>query len=683
MSKKVSCFLILILIANTVIAQRKADTLQEIVVQAYFSQQPVLQLPASVSIINSGQLQNQPESSLVSAVNTVPGVRMEERSPGSYRLSIRGSLLRSPFGIRNVKMYIDEIPLTDAGGNTYLNALDAGSVSRMEILKGPEASVFGANSGGVILISTSDRKIDSTLVSATLQAGSYGYNYEKTLFHKAWKNYSLDINQASQQSNGYRENSALKRNFVQAYQRWQYADKGELRALLLFSDLNYQTPGGLTASQMEQNPRLARPRAGNTPGAIEQKASIFNRTSLAGIVNEFRFSPTFRHVIALYGSNTDFSNPFITNYEVRNESTLGLRTYFELKNRNQSNVNLQWQIGLEGGRTASDITNYDNLQGRKGNTQSSDQLKADQYFFFNHFSATIHKMVLEVAASVNYYGYKYRSLMLNEPLEENKFKAQLMPRIGLSYPINTNFSWRASASRGYSPPTIAEVRSSDNNINTSLEPESGWNYETGFRYKSSNSRFYFDGVIFRYDLTNAIVRRLNANDAEYFVNAGGTKQTGIETQLMSWIIPLKTSGIFRGVQLNSGYTYSHFKFSNYQNASDDYSGNWLTGVPKHVWVNSLDIRLPADLSLFIQHNFTAGIPLNDANTEFSKQYNLFQLKGSWDKIVKGRAFQLFAGVDNIFDIKYSLGNDLNAFGKRYYNPSAPRNYYAGIKATFK
>ncbi|MEJ0103149.1 MAG: hypothetical protein WDO19_11585 [Bacteroidota bacterium] len=39
-------------------------------------------------------------------MNNTPGVRMEERSPGSYRLNLRGSTLRSPFGVRNVKVYL-------------------------------------------------------------------------------------------------------------------------------------------------------------------------------------------------------------------------------------------------------------------------------------------------------------------------------------------------------------------------------------------------------------------------------------------------------------------------------------------------------------------------------------------------------------------------------------------------
>ena len=39
-------------------------------------------------------------------------------------------------------------------------------------------------------------------------------------------------------------------------------------------------------------------------------------------------------------------------------------------------------------------------------------------------------------------------------------------------------------------------------------------------------------------------------------------------------------------------------------------------------------------------------------------------------------------IDNLFDEKYSLGNDLNAFGQRYYNPSPERNYFGGIKIRF-
>lgn len=42
----------------------------------------------------------------------------------------------------------------------------------------------------------------------------------------------------------------------------------------------------------------------------------------------------------------------------------------------------------------------------------------------------------------------------------------------------------------------------------------------------------------------------------------------------------------------------------------------------------------------------------------------------------------FGGIDNILNQKYSLGNDLNAMGGRYYNAAPTRNFYIGVKAEF-
>src|SRR5579872_1405789 len=151
---KIYAFFICFFLIHNCFAQKATDSLKrdttkhlsQVTVTGYLTDQPVLSVPASVSVLSPAQLQLQPGASLVPALNTVPGVRMEERSPGSYRLSIRGSLLRSPFGVRDVKIYYDELPLTDAGGNTYLNSIDVNSVQGLEILKGPDGSLFGANS---------------------------------------------------------------------------------------------------------------------------------------------------------------------------------------------------------------------------------------------------------------------------------------------------------------------------------------------------------------------------------------------------------------------------------------------------------------------------------------------------------------------------------------------------------
>src|SRR5690606_28266745 len=174
-------FTVLPLVVFAATPQDTTNRLGEVTVSAYFAEQPLLRLSASAGVVGQQVLANQRGVSLLPAVNTVPGVRMVERCPGSYRLSLRRSLLRAPLGVRNVKVYLDEIPLTDAGGNTYLNLLDAGSLHHIEILKGPDGSLFGANSGGVVLLrpyggSEGERANTSTL---RLSGGTYGMFHQQ------------------------------------------------------------------------------------------------------------------------------------------------------------------------------------------------------------------------------------------------------------------------------------------------------------------------------------------------------------------------------------------------------------------------------------------------------------------------------------------------------------------------
>ncbi len=669
-------------------AQSKVDSIQkmdEVVIRAYLSDQPILRIPSSVSMISNKQLRDQPGISMVPAFNAVPGVRMEERSPGSYRLSIRGSLLRSPFGVRNVKVYIDEFPLTDAGGNTYLNSLDVGSIYNIEVLKGPDGSLFGANSGGVVLINPVDKRSDSSWASAALSSGSYGLFQEKLALQKKWSNQFLNVNHSYQRSDGYREHSAMSRHYGQIMHRWNYSRSNELRVLALYSDLNYKTPGGLTLAQYTADPRAARPSTAFAAGPVVQKARIENQTFYGGIVNESTITKNLRHVLALYGSHTDYTNPFITNYEIRDEGTLGLRTYIELSGNTNSYVNWKWNAGLELQGTSADIANYTNNKGTRGNLQAQDDIISRQFFYFSRFSANLgEKLTAEIAASLNYYQIHFdKDISTPTSKFKRKFDPELMPRFALSYQIADNLALRTSVSRGYSPPTIAEIRASDNKINTAIGSETGWNYETGLRFRDLRDRLWLDASIFHYRLENAIVRRVNSDDTEFYLNAGGTRQTGLETQASYWIIEPGTQGFLSGFQIQNSYTLSKYFFRNYISGTSDFSGNRLTGVPRGVFVSAMDFRFQKHFYLFAQHNYTSKIPLNDANSVYSKDYNLIHFKAGWRSSRPGKpALDIFAGLDNVLNEKYSLGNDLNAFGGRYFNAAPLRNFFGGIKVTF-
>src|SRR5687768_11947220 len=150
-------FVLLLMPAYDCMAQQKTDSirevvLEEVVIRAYEHNRRLRDIPAAVSYLGRSSLERFGTGSVVSAMNTLPGIRMEERSPGSYRLNIRGSALRSPFGVRNIKVYYNDLPFTNPGGHTFFNQLGVYNFGSVEIIKGPGSSLYGAGTGGVMLI---------------------------------------------------------------------------------------------------------------------------------------------------------------------------------------------------------------------------------------------------------------------------------------------------------------------------------------------------------------------------------------------------------------------------------------------------------------------------------------------------------------------------------------------------
>ena len=456
--------------------------------------------------------------------------------------------------------------------------------------------------------------------------------------------------------------------------------------MALYSDLHYETPGGLTESQFKENPKMARPAGGPNPSASEQNAGIYNETFFGGIAHDARITNKLTHTISIFGSHTNFENPFITNYEFRTEKNLGLRTYLSYKDTIKENIQWQMQLGFEGQNGWNNIENYDNNQGVKGNPQAKDDLDNSQGSYFYRAMASIYKRwTIEVSVGLNQAKINYNSLF---PIAQNSsgeinFGNILMPRVATSYLITENLAIRGSISKGYSPPTIAEVRSSNNIINTELKPETGINYEVGMRWETNNRRFIADVSFYNYKMNNGIVRQINENGADFYVNAGEINQQGIEASVWAYILKPNANRFIRKLNLQSAVTYNNYRFGKYQVKDNDFSQNKVTAVPDWVMSNTLTFTFPKKLGLNISHNYTSAMPLNDANTVFSEEFHLVQLKGTWNwSISSSLEIQFFAGIDNLMNEKYSLGNDINAFGNRYFNPAASRNFYGGVKIDF-
>ncbi len=658
-------------------------SLEIVTVKGFENNRQLLTVPASISIMRSRDLQRFSNTSLVPVINTMPGVRMEERSPASYRLSIRGSLLRSPFGVRNVKIYWKDFPLTDAGGNTYLNLISFNGLGQVEVIRGPGGSIYGAGTGGVMtLVEPAVNGDKKNQWMAQLNGGSYGLFGASVRWQGHYEKMDAQILQSHDQSDGYRQNSRMRRDLTQANFSWKTGKRNTLEAMVLLASLAYRTPGGLTLAQMTADPRQSRPATAVLPSAAAQKAGISNNTILTGWSNKLLLSDHWSNVTSLGFSLTDFENPFISNYEKRKEANVSLRTKW-IYSKKLHHADLQWISGFEWQNGWSRIDSTGNNKGVPDNNLVRDEVRAVQQFLFTQAEININeKFIVHAGISLNNFSYDIHRTIPEANPQKIDFDLQLVPRLALLYRFSPSISAHASASKGYSPPSLAEIRPSAGGISSDLQAEYGWSYEAGLKSSLMRSRINLDLTFFQFDLTNAIVRRTNAAGAEYFINAGGTKQKGIEFAGEAFVIN-RADGWLRQWRLWSSISLFDFTFTDYKVNTNDYSGNDLTGVPSKTFLAGTDVVFGKGFYWNITFNYTSSPPLNDANDMYADDYRLLQSRiGLRFKTKKNVSVDIFTGVDNAANELYSLGNDINAFGRRYFNPAAVRNYYGGLRFTF-
>ncbi len=661
----------------------KDSVLQEVSVAAFHSQLKWKAVPAAVAIVTQADMGRYANTSLVPIFNTVPGVRMEERSPASYRLSVRGSLLRSPFGVRNLKVYWNDIPLTDAGGNTYLNLVDMNDLSSAEIIKGPAASMYGANTGGAVLLQSALNTGNEPRHHFTVgySGGSFGLFQQHTSWEYSGKTFASSVQQTHQQSDGYREQSATRKDVLKWQSVWHLKNQ-ELQFLLFYTDLYYQTPGGITLAQMQLNPKLSRQTAGTIPGSVQQHASIYNKTIFGAVHDEIKLNEHFVLKNFLSGNHTSFTNPFITNYEKRGEANFGAGTNLVYQTQT-SHTRFQWINGAEWLYNHSLISDFGNRSGVADTVQFKDDIAVTQWFAFSQAQYIIDdKWTVTAGLSLNNQSFQYKRLTDPVPVSLRKnINSVLTPRLAFLYRLNKEVSLYMLAAKGFSPPALAEVRPSDGNYYGDLGAEYGWNYEAGIKGEIFDRRLQFDVAAYFFSLQNAIVRRANTNGAEYFVNAGGTKQNGIETLIKYKLIQTSHSFI-KEWDVWSSNSYQPYRFTSYQQTTSNYSGNELTGVPQNIWVSGMDIETRKNVYLHLSVNATSSLPLTDANDVYADAYQLIQIKWGYHHMNNGKNWHLYMGIDNLLNQMYSLGNDINAVGKRYYNPASGRNFFAGVQFRF-
>lgn len=158
--------------------------LEEVIVTASRREEYVQDVPLSIQVMTGAELERLGRDSFQDYLLTVPGVSFRDQGNGAKRVGLRGvsNLAGSDFGtvdsVSTVGLYLNDVPIQ---GTSVLPDLSLYDLNRVEILKGPQGTLYGEGAmGGAIRMILNQPNLrhfegKAEAILSQIDAGGFGY----------------------------------------------------------------------------------------------------------------------------------------------------------------------------------------------------------------------------------------------------------------------------------------------------------------------------------------------------------------------------------------------------------------------------------------------------------------------------------------------------------------------------
>ncbi|WP_232492050.1 TonB-dependent receptor [Novosphingobium kaempferiae] len=556
-----------------------------IIVTAQRRAEAQVDVPISITNLSSDALQTASVQQLADIGKVTPALRFDFAG-GFFQPTIRGigTAVTTSGGGGNVGIYIDGF----YSPNPLAADFDLISVDSIQVLKGPQGTLFGRNTtGGAILVTTHE---PSTSANAFEGRVSYGrYNEARA---EAYTNYVISDRVALSVEGQYRRGDGWQRDIssdrrVGDYENWsiRLGLKAELSdtvdVLLRYKHAAVDDPSPMLASTLNTSDFGLGAPFGGIPGTY---TTAKNRIATGSVGELLRVnSDVVQGTIRAYLGFAD-----LTSYsQYRSENTVmsqdldysGLDLFqLGLPNLNEtwsqellltskSGSKLQWTAGLFYFENTDTYITYINNAGNDPNDRirlggSSTTVKSYAAFVDATYEITPQ---LFLTAGARYSkdkivdAYWNRQFVVTEVPVPDISNSKLTPRAVLRYKPTDRTSVYASFTKGYKA-AISDVGGScqipDTNYTcNNVRPEDINAYEVGFKYEDRGLSFEAAG--FYYDYKNLQVSIYRTGTAE-IINAATSEIYGLEGSLHYQVTP--------AFQINTGASYVHARYKRFNNA---------------------------------------------------------------------------------------------------------------------
>jgi outer membrane receptor protein involved in Fe transport len=558
-------------------------SLEEIIIEASRDQSELKELPIAVSLIsadlaNANEIRTLDEVSLITPNFYMPDYGSRLTSP-VYIRGI-GSRINSP----SVGLYVDNIPYFEKAAFNF----DFFDIERIEILKGPQGTLYGRNSmGGLInIITKSPLREQGNHVM--LSGATYG-NYRLNAGHysKPTEKFAFSLSGSYQHHDGFYNNAYLD-------QRVDELDSYGLRNKLI-----YQFSDNLTIENIatfDQSSEGGYPYAVYNDSIQQAEQINYNQPS-----SYYRF--IFSDGLKLNYSTSKWELQNTLSYQLLDDvqeidqdftqdslyfvEQAMARNMFsgELTIRSKNNKRFKWLFGAFGFMQFFDKSVDVDIYPRNMWYIKNYLLDVSGFALFHQSTLQLTPAV-SVTAGIRYdqeissldYAYYMESAGMElknidttyTKLEDNV----LLPKFAVNYRFHKS-SIYASYTTGYKPGGFNSTFEKARHLK--FKHEKSYNFETGFKSRLLNGLFHTDLAVFYTKLNNQqIYRTVPSGRGAYLDNAGLSENMGFEVSLKSRSI--------NGFEGNISYGFTHSKILEYvKDSATNYNNNYTPYIPRQMF----------------------------------------------------------------------------------------------------
>jgi iron complex outermembrane receptor protein len=621
-----------------------------------------------------------------------------QRSPGVFlqsengmevsKISIRGSGVTSEDEPLGVMFLMDGLNYNQGDGETTLEDINVAVISHAEVFRGADAFKYGALTLGGALNFVPFTGYDAAPFQVRLEGGSYGF-FRGDMSSGGVQGRFDEFSAISfRVRDGFRDHSREDTEIFFGDLGYKFNDQVENRFYLTLDRTNRNLPGGITKSELEDDPTQANPLAiaqdwNKLLSSVRLADKLSFRTEDIqldvgafwfhhDIENRGFFSPDFREGIEqLYSDNFGGNVNFVSSHEVfghRNILTIGLSPQYE----NEPTQNYENIFGHTGATTARGIGSSINLPA----------YLEDQFYLTSRLSI--------VAGAQAIFAERHFKDEFFTDAEGNQSNRQnfwgFNPKLGAIYEINGQTQAFMNFSRSWQPPSLDNLVDFDEGPNSSvvytpLQPQHAWTIEAGTRGKYS--RFEWELSLYRSWFRDEL---LEINDA--FGNDIGTRniprtnhqgiEATLEVEVLRGIfVPKQPNHAVDRLTFEQSYTLNDFHFD--QNSV--YRDNRIAGIPIHVYEAQLLYEGP--FGFYVGPNVQCNLsqyPVDEANTLFADSYVLLGFRTGFRRT---NGFSVFIDCRNLLNQRYAASIDVIADARtepnpEIFHPGDGRSIYGGV-----